>query len=85
VGDGEAIDMSPFKSPEHAHVDETVFEEEDGIVAQDEDELVSPDEDEPGPSLDSESEGFDINQSATELEKRAVRIDSSSITLPLCS
>lgn len=55
---------------------------EDEIVAH---ELVSQDEDELEPSRDSESEDFDINEAATELEKRAVRIDSSSITLPLCS
>jgi len=82
VGDREAIDMSPVDNPEHAHVDESVSEEEDEIVAR---ELVSQDEDEPEPSLDSESEDFDINEAVTQLEKRDMRIDSSSITPPLCS
>jgi hypothetical protein len=45
------------------------------------DEIAAQDEDEPEPS----PEDFDINEAATKLEKRAVRIDSSSITLPLCS
>jgi hypothetical protein len=61
VGDSEAIDMSPVDSPEHAHVDETVSEEEDEVGAH---ELVSQDEDEPEPSLDSESEDFDISHRA---------------------
>jgi hypothetical protein len=72
VGGSEAIDISPVDSPEHAHVDETVSEEGDEIFTQDEDE--------PKPSLDSESEDFDINKAATELEKRAVLIDSSPVT-----
>ena len=82
MGDSEAIDMSPVDNPEHAHVDESVSEEEDEIVAR---ELVSQDKDEPEPSLDSESEDFDINEAVTQLEKRDMRIDSSSITPPLCS
>jgi hypothetical protein len=85
LGDSEAIDMSPVDSPEHAHVGETISKEEDEIVAQDEDEIVAQDEDEPEPSLDSELEDFDIKEAAIKLKKRVVRIDSSSITLPLCS
>jgi hypothetical protein len=69
--------MSPVDSFEHAHGDKTISEEEDENVAQDKDEV--------GPSLDSELQDFDINEAAAKLEKRSVRINSSSVTLPLCS
>lgn len=75
----EAISVSPVDSLKHAHVDKTVSEEEE------EEEIAAQDEDELEPSLDSELEDFDINEAATKLERRSMHINSSSVTLPLCS